>query len=68
MSQSTSPYIAVGIVSDDVAKAARNLVAMFNYIVKIRQVIRQQVRKVFMKGTNNLLEYAINEFIVDYAN
>ena len=58
----------VGIVSADVAKAARNLVAIVNYIAKIRQVIRQQVRKVFMKGTNNLLEYAVNEFIVDYAN
>jgi len=55
------------IVDRYVKDAARKLVDIVNYINKIREVIRQQVRKVFMKGTSNLLEYAINEFLIDYS-
>ena len=58
----------VGINASKIKQAARNLVAICNYANKVREVIRYQVRKVFMKGTNNLLEYTINEFLVDYAN
>lgn len=50
-----------------VAKAAKNLVAIVDYVRKIREVIRFQVRKVYMKGTNALLEYCVNEFLIDYA-
>lgn len=55
-----------GIVEADVDRAAQILVQMTNYIAKIRELIRLQVRKVFMKGTNNLLTYSVNEFMIDY--
>lgn len=59
---------SVGIDESLVDRAAIQLMHMTNYINKVRESMRLQVRKVFMKGTSNLLEYAINEFIVDYAN
>lgn len=58
----------IGINVSKLQQAAKNLVAIVNYANKVREIIRYQVRKVFMKGTNNLLEYTINEFLVDYAN
>lgn len=58
----------VEIDEEAVKKAAVYLMQMTNYINKIREMIRLQVRKIFMKGTNNLLQYSVNEFLVDYAN
>lgn len=37
------------------------------YIVKLREKIKLQAKKNYMKGTNNLLTYVVNEFLVDYS-
>ena len=39
---------------------------MTKYIAKIRQVIKLHAKKVYMKGTSNLLRYTVNEFLIDY--
>lgn len=31
-------------------------------------MIRFQARKIYMKGTNNLLKFTSNEFLIDYIN
>lgn len=41
---------------------------MTKYIAKIRETIKLQARKIFMKGTNNLLKYTANEFVIDYID
>lgn len=51
-----------------VETVACTLVQITNYISKLRELLRFQVRKVYMKGTNNLLEYTANEFIIDYID
>lgn len=48
--------------------AAVALVEITKYIAKIRETIKLQARKIFMKGTNNLLMYTANEFVIDYIN
>ena len=37
------------------------------YLQKLRNKIKLQMRKNYMKGTMNLLTYVINEFLVDYS-
>ena len=56
------------IVVKDVERAAVTLAIMTKYIAKIREKIRLQTRKIFMKGTSNLLQYATNEFLIDYID
>ena len=46
---------------------AENLTTFTQYIAKLRNKIKLQVRKNYMKGTNNLLIYLINQFLVDYS-
>lgn len=58
----------VCIVSADVHKAAAQLAQMTKYISKIREMVKLQARKVFMKGTDNLLQYVANEFLIDYIS
>ena len=31
-------------------------------------MVKLQARKVFMKGTDNLLQYVANEFLIDYIS
>lgn len=73
--QKNQPHVLVGIGSGAstisslmVETVANTLVQITNYIGKLRELLRFQVRKVYMKGTNNLLEYAANEFIIDYID
>ena len=56
------------IVDKYVEYAAMSLAQITKYIAKIRDSIRLQTRKIFMKGTNNLLRYTANEFLIDYIN
>ena len=58
----------VTIVRKYVEYAAMSLASITNYIAKIRDAIRLQTRKIFMKGTDNLLRYTANEFLIDYIN
>ena len=51
-----------------VLRAATSLTRIVMTVQRLRQKIRNQVKKVFMKGTNNLLIFAINEFIIEYIN
>ena len=37
------------------------------YISSLRQQIKKQVRKNYMKGTNNLLIYIINQYLIGYS-
>ena len=54
------------INEDYIYYAAASLAQITRYISKIRQTIKLQARKIFMKGTNNLLQYTANEFLIDY--
>lgn len=46
---------------------AENLTMFTQYIARLREKIKLQMRKNYMKGTNNLLIYLINQFLVDYS-
>ena len=46
---------------------AENLATFTQYVSRLRNKIKLQVRKNYMKGTNNLLIYLINQFLVDYS-
>ena len=52
---------------DELFAVAENLTTYTQYIAKLRNKIKLQVRKNYMKGTNNLLIYLINQFLVDYS-
>ena len=58
---------AAYINEDELNDVAVNLATLTQYISKLRQKVKLQVRKNYMKGTNNLLVYLINEFLVDYS-
>lgn len=45
---------------------AERLVRMCNYICKLRENLKLQTRKNYMRGTNNLLVYVINEYLRNY--
>lgn len=47
--------------------AAKCLTKIVSYITSLRERIKLQTRKNYMKGTNNLLRYLINQYLVDYA-
>lgn len=51
-------------IIDSVAKTLANLTM---YIAKLREKVRLQTRKNYMKGTNNLIRYVVNEYLVDLA-
>lgn len=46
---------------------ARSLADTTFYVTKLRDKMKIQARKNYMKGTNNLLTYVVNEFLVDYS-
>ena len=46
---------------------AKSLTVAAMYIVKLRNSLKFQTRKNYMKGTQNLLLYIINEYLIDYA-
>ncbi len=50
-----------------IEQVAKNLANLTLYIQKIREKIKQQTQKNYMKGTNLLLVYIINEYLIDYA-
>lgn len=47
--------------------AAECLTRIVSYITSLRERIKLQTRKNYMKGTNNLLRYLINQYLVDYG-
>lgn len=53
-----------GEIISDVAKSLADTAL---YISDLRDRIKLQTRKNYMKGTYNLMLYVINEFLVDYA-
>lgn len=46
---------------------ASHLAKVVSYISKLRVKVKQQTQKNYMKGTNLLFVYIINEWLVDYA-
>lgn len=63
---------AVGSPSQDfdfemIDKVANSLTKLTIYVSKLRQKIKKQVRKNYMKGTNNLLLYIINQYLLEYG-
>lgn len=50
----------VHIFEEDIEKTARALTQITQYICKLRESVRLQVRKIFMKGTENLLRFTVN--------
>lgn len=50
-----------------VEAVASTLADLTMYIAKLREKVRLQTRKNYMKGTNNLIRYVINEYLVDLA-
>ena len=55
--------IRYGMIHD----VALHLAKLTTYIQKIREKVKQQTQKNYMKGTNLLLVYIINEYLLDYA-
>ena len=55
------------ISSDMVRSVAESLADTSLYISRIREKIKLQTRKNYMKGTYDLMLYVINEFLVDYS-
>lgn len=51
-------------VLDHVVKYLVNITI---YIQKLREKFKLQTRKYYMKGTNLLLRYVINEYLIDYS-
>lgn len=49
-----------------IKSVAKRLVKMCNYICKLREKLKYQTRKNYMRGTNNLLVYLVNEYIRNY--
>lgn len=52
---------------DVIDAVAQNLADLTMYIAKLREKVRLQTRKNYMKGTNNLIRYVVNEYLVDLA-
>lgn len=50
-----------------IKSVAKSLAIATQYICKLREKLKLQVRKTYMKGTQNLLLYIINEYLIDYA-
>ncbi len=48
--------------------AANQLADLTIYIANIREKLKIQAVKYYMKGTFNLLSYAINEYLIEFAN
>ena len=57
----------IDINSQMIEDIALYLTKLTKYIQKIREKIKQQTQKNYMKGTNLLLIYIINEYLIDYA-
>lgn len=52
---------------DMIRNVANHLAKVVSYISKLRVKIKQQTQKNYMKGTNLLFIYIINEWLIDYA-
>jgi len=52
---------------DMIRNVANHLAKVVSYISKLRVKIKQQTQKNYMKGTNLLFVYIINEWLIDYA-
>lgn len=48
-------------------EVATSLTKMTLYVASIREKLKKQVRKNYMKGTNNLLLYIINQYLLEYG-
>lgn len=62
----------VGIISSDIdfgmiQNVAHYLAKIVSYIASIRIKLKQQTQKNYMKGTNLLFIYIVNEWLIDYA-
>ena len=58
-----------GVLNEDILdKTSDSLVSITNYICKIRENIKLQMRKNYMKGSFNLLQFMVNEFLTEYSN
>jgi hypothetical protein len=56
------------IVNGDIVDlASKQLTNITLYISSLRERIKLQTRKNYMKGTTNLLKYIINQYLVDYS-
>ena len=53
--------------TDMVAVVADSLVSITRRIMEIREKMKVQTRKNYMKGSSNLLSYLVNDFLIEYA-
>lgn len=51
-----------------IASVAKGLAHVTRYVREIRERVKLQARKIYSKGTNNLMRFVVNEFLIDYAN
>lgn len=55
-------------INDEMIQSvAKSLAVATMYIVRLREKLKLQTRKYYMKGTQNLLLYVINEYLIDYS-
>ena len=70
--QVVDPDAATGVPSSDIdfgmiESVAKQLARTTLYIQELRERLKLQSRKNYMKGTNNLVLYLINEYLIDYS-
>jgi hypothetical protein len=56
-----------GVDGKMVAGVADSLVSITRRIMEIREKMKVQTRKNYMKGSSNLLSYLVNDFLIEYA-
>lgn len=52
---------------EQVNSVAKHLTTIIDYIRKLRNKIRIQMQKYYLKGTNSLILYVINQYLIDYS-
>lgn len=59
--------ISVSVNNDMIEYTAENITDIVLYIAEIREKIKIQTRKNYMKGTYNLIQFMINEYLIEYS-
>lgn len=57
----------VRLQTEYVEKTAEQLANVVQYICKLRETLKIQVRKNYIKGTSNLLRYVVNEYVREFG-
>ena len=57
----------VTVDDDIILKTSEQLANIVQYICKLRETLKIQIRKNYMKGTSNLLRFVVNEYVQEFG-